>query len=187
MRRMALAATACLILAGPALAQSTTESVKDAAKSAGETTGVNSLIGVSPTTQDFVKEVANSDMFELQSSRLAESQGDDKTKTFAKKMIKDHEATSQELKAMLKGGKVKADLPSDLDSTHRSKLDKLKELKGADFDKQYDSDQVTAHKNAVDLFKRYADGGENADLKAWAAKTLPHLQEHLKLAEDLSK
>ena len=53
-------AFACVLLAGPALAQS-----------AGEKTGVNSVLGISPTTPDFVKEVATSDMFEIQSSKLA--------------------------------------------------------------------------------------------------------------------
>ena len=26
------------------------------------------------------------------------------------------------------------------------------------------------HENAVSLFERYADGGDNSDLKAWAGK-----------------
>jgi putative membrane protein len=47
--------------------------------------------------------------------------------------------------------------------------------------------QVSAHKDAVSLFERYAKGGDNADLKAFAAKTLPRLKEHLKMAEDLNK
>jgi putative membrane protein len=47
--------------------------------------------------------------------------------------------------------------------------------------------QVSAHKDAVSLFERYAKGGENADLKAFAAKTLPHLREHLKMAQDLNR
>ncbi len=47
--------------------------------------------------------------------------------------------------------------------------------------------QVAAHKDAVSLFERYANGGENAELKAFAAKTLAHLQMHLKMAEDLKE
>ena len=184
MRTLAIAA-ACLMLAGPALAESTTDTVTDKAKSVGESTGVNSLIGVAPTTEDFVTNVAISDLFEEESSKLAEERGGDKVKAFAKKMIEDHTKTSDEVKGLVKGGKVKAELPTALDSTHQSKLETLKGLKGDDFDKQYKSDQVTAHKNAVDLFKRYADGGENAELKAWAAQTRPHLEEHLKLAEEL--
>ena len=78
-------------------------------------------------------------------------------------------------------------LPAVMDKAHWAKLDKLNSLNGADFTKAYEDMQVSAHKDAVSLFERYAKGGENADLKAFAAKTLPHLQEHLKLAQDLNR
>jgi putative membrane protein len=74
-----------------------------------------------------------------------------------------------------------------MDSSHQGKLDKLKALTGADFDKQYVSDQQGAHKDAVDLFERYAKGGENADLKAWAGKTVPALKHHQEMADKLPK
>lgn len=157
------------------------------AQSIGEKTGVNSLIGIAPKTADFVKEVAVSDMFEIKSSELAAERADEATKTFAKQMIADHRKTSGELKGLVESGKVQAPLPAELDSAHQKKLDTLAGLKGGDFIKQYHSDQVKAHKDAVDLFKRYGDGGENADLKAWAAKTRPALEGHLKMAEDLDK
>jgi putative membrane protein len=155
------------------------------AQSVGEKTGVNSALGVSPSTQDFVTQAAVSDMFEIESSKLAQQHADESSKTFAAKMIKDHTETSTELKALVSSGKVKATLPTALDSAHQSKLDKLKGLKGAEFDREYDDMQRAAHKDGVSLFERYAKGGDNADLKAFAAKHLPHLQEHLKMAEGL--
>jgi putative membrane protein len=86
---------------------------------------------------------------------------------------------------LVSSGKVKVDLPMAMDKSHQSKLDKLSALTGADFTKEYESMQVSAHKDAVSLFERYSKGGDNADLKAFAAKYLPHLQEHLKMAEAL--
>jgi putative membrane protein len=85
------------------------------------------------------------------------------------------------------GGKVKAEIPAAMDSAHQSKLDKLKGLSGADFDKQYGSDQQSAHKDAVGLFERYAKGGDNAALKAWASKTLAALKHHQEMADKLPK
>ncbi|WP_336485912.1 DUF4142 domain-containing protein [Methylobacterium nigriterrae] len=175
MKKHAIVA-ACLLAATPALAQSLSEK-----------SGLNTLVGASPSTADFVKEAAVSDMFEIQSSQLASERGDDATKTFAKQMITDHQKTSGEMKGMVQGGKVQAGLPTELDGTHQGKLDKLKGLQGADFTKQYHSDQVKAHKDAVDLFQRYAKGGDNADLKAWAGKTEPALAHHLQMAQDLDK
>ena len=166
----------CLLLAGPALAESV-----------GEKTGVNSTLGIAPTTADFVKEVAISDMFEIQSSQLAQDKGNAPEKSFASQMITDHTKTSTELKGLVSSGKVQAELPSALDSSHQSKLDKLKSASGKDFSSDYDSDQVSAHKDAVSLFQRYAKGGDNADLKDWAGKTLPALQHHLEMAQGLKK
>src|SRR5439155_16397107 len=69
MKRLILA-IGCILLAGPALAQSI-----------GEKTGINSALGVAPTTADFVKEVAISDMFELESNRLAQQKGNAQEKS----------------------------------------------------------------------------------------------------------
>jgi len=169
-------ALGCILLAGPALAQS-----------AGEKTGVNSALGISPTTPDFVKEVAISDMFEVESNKLAQAKGNAPEKAFASQMVTDHTKTSTELKGLVSGGKVKAELPTALDSSHQSKLDKLKGAEGKDFSSDFDSMQVSAHKDAVSLFERYAKSGDNPDLKNWAGKTLPALKHHLEMAQGLSK
>ena len=66
-------------------------------------------------------------------------------------------------------------------------LDKFKGLKGKDFAKQYMEDQVSAHKDAVSLFQRYGQGGDNGALKGWANKTLPTLQHHLDMAQGIYK
>jgi putative membrane protein len=134
----------------------------------------------------FVTKVAISDMFEIQSSQLALSkQADTDTKPFAEKMVQDHQKTSTELKALVEGGKVKATLPSALDAEHQKMLDDLKAKSGKDFDQSYDQVQLKAHRDAVALFEAYAKGGDNAELKGWAGRTLPHLKEHLSMAEKL--
>lgn len=175
MKQFALAIAAALV-ATSAFAQSATEK-----------TGVNSMLGVAPTTQDFVTEAASSDMFEIASSKLALERSDQATKTFAQQMIQDHEKTTADLKGMVSGGKVQATLPTAMSDAQQKMLDNLNGLQGDDFTKQYHSDQVDAHQDAVDLFKRYGEEGEQADLKAWAAQTLPTLQHHLEMAQDLNK
>ncbi len=157
------------------------------AQSMGEKSGINSVVGVAPSTQDFVTEAATSDMFEIQSSKLAQTKGDAASKTFAAKMIEDHTKTTNDIKSMVQSGKVKANIPAEMSASQKKMLDKLGGLSGDDFNKQYKSDQVSAHKEAVSLFDRYAKGGENADLKVWTAKTVPDLQMHLKMAQDNNK
>jgi len=157
------------------------------AQSAAEKSGVNSLAGIPPKTEDFVTEAASSDMFEIESSKLAAERSDDATKAFAQQMIQDHQKTTTELKQLVDGGKVKATVPTAMIPDHKEMLDKLKGLQGEEFTEQYRSDQVDAHEDAVDLFKRYGEEGDNTDLKSWAAKTAPALEHHLQMARDLDK
>jgi putative membrane protein len=148
--------------------------------------GLFASVALAQTAQDFAIKVAISDMFEIQSSQLALSkQPDADTKPFAEKMVQDHQKTSNELKALVDGGKVKATLPTALDAEHQKLLDDLKAKNGKDFDQSYDQVQLKAHRDAVALFEAYAKTGDNSDLKSWAGQTLPHLKEHLSMAEKL--
>jgi Predicted outer membrane protein len=125
-------------------------------------------------------------MFEIESSTLALKRGDEAVKGFAQQMITDHQKTSDELKQMVQGGAVEATIPTAMTSAHQEMLDDLKGLQGAEFTEEYMSAQEDAHEDAVDLFKRYGEEGDNAELKAWAAKTAPALEHHLKMVEDMN-
>jgi putative membrane protein len=159
MSRLFIATSAVLLAAlTPAFAQSLPEK-----------TGVNSAMGIAPKTADFVTQAAQSDMLEIASSKLALTKSDSaKTKQFAQQMIKDHTETSNELKALVTGGKTNVTLPTAMDKAHQDKLDRLSKLGGKEFTEEYDDMQVAAHKDAVSLFERYGKGGDNADLKAFA-------------------
>jgi putative membrane protein len=169
-----LAIVAVLLLAAPALGQSV-----------GEKTGVNSMLGITPSTADFVKEAATSDMFEIEASRLAQQKAQGPVKDFAGQMISDHTKTTSDLTNQVKSMNIA--LPTTLDGSLQTKLDKLRTLSGADFERQYMDGQVSAHKDAVSLFERYGKGGDSADLRSWAVTTLPTLQHHLEMAQNIDK
>jgi putative membrane protein len=156
------------------------------AQSVGEQTGVNSTLGIAPKTADFIKEAAMSDMLEIEAAKIAEQKGNATEKKFAEQMITDHTKTSSELKQMVSGD-MKTALPVSLDDSSQKKLDKLRNAKPDDFAGEYDPMQVSAHKDATSLFERYAKGGDDPKLKDWAGKTLPALQHHLEMAQDMNK
>jgi putative membrane protein len=170
---------------GAAVAVTLTSSVAFA-QSVGEKTGVNSTLGIAPKTEDFIKEAAMSDMLEIEAGKVAQQKGNADEKKFAEQMITDHTKTSTELKSMVVG-ELKAAMPTALDDASQKKLTKLKDAKPEDFAGQYDPMQVSAHKDAVSLFERYAKGGEDPKLKDWAGKTLPALQHHLEMAQAIDK
>src|ERR1700745_1047727 len=84
------------------------------AQSVGEKTGVNSALGITPKTEDFIEEAATSDMLEIEAAKIAQQKGDATEKTFARQMITDHTKTSSELKGMVSGD-MKAAIPTALD------------------------------------------------------------------------
>ena len=140
MRKFAISVAAAALLAGaPVLAQSV-----------GEKTGVNSALDISPTTADFVKEAATSDMLEIEAAKIAEQKGNADEKKFAAEMVADHTKTSSDLKGLVSSGAVKADIPATLDSSSQKKLDKLRDAKARTIlAGVYDPMQVGAHKDAV--------------------------------------
>lgn len=137
--------------------------------------------------KDFADKVTVSNKFEIDTSQLALDYGkNDAVKAFAKSMVSDHTKAGEDFKAAL----AKADLApplETLDVTHTAKYAKLRVFtteKG--FDRAYVDAQVAAHQDAVSLFKGYAQKGATPALKHFAAKTLPTLEHHLGMVNDLS-
>jgi len=62
----------------------------------------------------------------------------------------------------------------------------LQKRSGAEFDRVYMEHMVTDHKKTVAMFKAEAGSGKDAQFKAFAAKTLPTLEDHLKMAETVN-
>jgi putative membrane protein len=102
------------------------------AQSAGEKTGVNSVLGVAPKTSDFVTEVAESDMTEIAAAKIALQKGDAEEKQFADQMVRDHSQTSEELKGLVSSGSVEATLPAGLDDKSQKTIAKLNSAKPDD-------------------------------------------------------
>jgi putative membrane protein len=137
-------------------------------------------------TADFVSKAAVANKFEIDTSQLALKYGQAAdVKAFAKQMISDHEKIGQEFKAALKEANIQP--PSDsLDVAHTAKYAKLRLFtteKG--FDSAYTNTQLQAHEDAVALFKDYAANAPTPAVKSFAEKTLPMLEGHLKMVQDL--
>jgi putative membrane protein len=141
-----------------------------------------------PSTPDFVKNAAMSDMYEVQAGQIAAQKGQsDAVKQFGQHMVEAHTQTTNELKGIVQAENIKVTPPTALDDAHKKLIDDLNAVSGADFDKSYADQQVKAHKQAVDLFESYAKDGDNAAVKQFASKTLPVIKQHLSDAKTLAK
>ena len=76
-------------------------------------------------------------------------------------------------------------LPAALDRKSKSSLDKLNKASAADFDRMYVDMMVKDHKGDIKAFVNESKKGKDDDVKAFAAKTLPTLRDHLKMAQDM--
>ncbi|HLU00277.1 MAG TPA: DUF4142 domain-containing protein [Burkholderiaceae bacterium] len=142
---------------------------------------------LSEDDQRFLRKAGESGMLEIQASELAAQKAQHpEVKRFAEMMIKDHTAVDKELKALAE--KKGFQLPVELDGKHRDLMEELRKLDGPSFDEEYAEEvAVDAHEEAVDLFEDAADDAEDAEVKAFAAKHLPALQNHLKMGEQLKE
>lgn len=140
-----------------------------------------------PSTADFVQKAATSDMYEVQAGKIAADKGrSDVVKKFGQQMVDAHTKTTQDLTGIVKTKNIKVDLPAKLDSKHQKLIDDLNNATAEDLDKTYAKQQVDAHQEAVDLFKKYAAKGDDPDVKQFAEKTLPTIEHHLDEAKKLA-
>lgn len=135
--------------------------------------------------QKFMMEAATAGMEEVELGRLAATHASsDAVKQFGQRMVDDHSKANDELMQLASTKGVT--LPTALDDKHKADVTKMSQLSGAAFDSAYVKEAgVKDHNKAVKLFQGEADKGKDADLKAFAAKTLPTVQDHLRMAQEL--
>ena len=141
---------------------------------------------VSSTDQEFMLNTAKAGMAEVELGKLAvQNAASDQVKQFGQKMVDDHSKKNDELKALAASKNVV--LPSEFDAQDVAMRDKMAATKGEAFDREYMTMMIAGHRKVVDSFRAEAASGQDADLKAWVAKTLPGVEEHLKLAQDTNR
>jgi putative membrane protein len=157
----------------------TPETTASAAGTAGSADG-----SVSAAARSFMAKAAQDGMTEVEAGKIAahKAQSAD-VRQFAQEMVKDHSQANDELMRVAQQKGVQ--LPTTLDPKHQAKLEKLRSLSGADFDRTYSKEMNQAHQQAVSLFQQAAQGVPDPDVKSFAAKTLPTLRGHLKMAQSL--
>lgn len=142
-----------------------------------------------PTTmahadKEFMTKAAVGGMLEVALGTQAEQKASSPdVKAFGKRMVTDHGKANEELKQL--AAKKGVTLPTELDKEHKEAHEKLSKLSGAKFDREYAEAMVDDHEKDVKEFTDASKDAKDADLRAWAAKTLPVLEEHLKMAKDI--
>ena len=139
---------------------------------------------VNETDADFAVEAADASLAEIELGKLAMEKATDKrVKDFAQRMVTDHQKASNEL--MKIATHLNITLPPVISEDHVEKQRKLRDKSGDDFEEAYIDIMVKDHDWTVSLFEDAASDARNADLQAFAAKTLPTLKKHFEEAKVL--
>ena len=134
----------------------------------------------------FLTEAAGGGMMEVELGKaIAGKTSNQEVKDFAQRMVTDHSKANDELKALAQQKNVT--IPNELDPKHQKMMEKITSKTGADLDKAYIAAMVKDHKKDVAEFQKAANDAKDADVKAFASKTLPTLQEHLTMAQNINK
>jgi|SRR5436190_6260147 len=125
-------------------------------------------------------------MAEVEAGKLAQQKAQNpEVKQFGQHMVDEHGKMLSELQKMAESKGVKA--PASPDRKHQAAMKKLQSADGARFDEAYAQQMVKDHQDTLKLVQKTAKDAKDAELKAAAQKAAPDVQEHLKMAQGLSK
>lgn len=128
----------------------------------------------------FANAIAASDLFEIESAKLAASKaGSAEIKSLAKLLRTDYEKSSIELTAAATRASPPVTVTPALDAEQQGMLDELKATNGADFDRRFIDQQTNGHQQTLALLQDYVGNGDSQPLKDFASKTITVVEGHL--------
>jgi putative membrane protein len=151
-----------------------------------ESSPVSSETQAAITDQAFAKDAARGGLAEIKLGKLAGDNGSSEAvKTFGTRMVAEHTKAGDQLKDA--AAQEHISLPADLSPKDQATYDRLSKLSGADFDRAYAQNMVKDHQQDLRDFQREANNGNEGVIKAFAAQTVPMIQQHLDQAKEMLK
>jgi putative membrane protein len=142
------------------------------------------MAGGQATESTFVSKAGHASMAEVELGKMAlEKAASEEVKKFAQRMVDDHSKANDELKTLAQNRNFT--LPDAPDPHVKAIKDRLSNLSGPSFDRAYMQTMIVDHRKAVSDFRLASKSAKDADVRGWAAKTLPTLEDHLKMAQTI--
>jgi putative membrane protein len=137
-------------------------------------------------SSSFLVRVANGGMAEVEMSSLAQQKASyPSVKDFAGMLHTAHSALNDEVKNIASQKNVA--LPATVSDEKQKDIDNLQKKTGKDFDKVFIQTMINNHQAGIDMFQKASENAKDADVKAFADKTLPALRMHLDSAKAIQK
>jgi putative membrane protein len=134
---------------------------------------------LSNADKDFLKKAAIGGIAEVHMGKLAVQKATRAdVRKFGQRMVDDHTKANDQLKAL--AARKGFTPPGDLDEEHQKMLDEMSKMSGKAFDEHYVKMMIEDHDEDVAEFKTKSTKADDAEVKAFASKTLPTLEAHQK-------
>lgn len=158
------------------------ESPSQANQNAGQESANRSNMAVPANL--FAKKAAQDDLAEIKMGTLAQQKGGTPAvRDFGQRLVRDHTKNLDQLKSVAEQQHIT--LPTEPNNTQMIDYKNLSSLNSAEFDKKFAQHMVNDHVRAVTEFKAEAKNGTNPQIKDFAAKSVPVLETHLRLARNM--
>jgi putative membrane protein len=136
--------------------------------------------------KQFVEKAAAGNTAEIKLAQLAEKKSrDSKVKDFANRMITDHGKANNDLKPIADAAHL--GMSDQLEGEAKATYIKLERLSGPDFDRSYISGMVKDHRKDAAGYQKAQSQVKDPQLKIYVDNTLPVVQSHLSMAEEIQK
>ena len=177
---MAVAVTAC---AGDDVRENETPATTGTGGAVAGTTGTFD------GDRDFVEEHLAMGNAEVELGRLAQDRATHPdVKEFAAMMVREHQAAGEELRRIANSAAADtAPMRNDVTEELTELREEMAKLTGRDFDRRYIDEMIDDHEEAVEDLEGKAENASHAEVKAWAAKTLPAVRQHLERAKSIKE
>ena len=124
------------------------------------------------------------DLFEIAGGQMAQRHASSQAvKDYGARLIADHTESLKEATALAQETGIP--VPKAATPEQQALLELLDRFTGTEFDKLYADVEAKDHQQDISEAKDEVSDGSNGDFRKAAAKELPTLQEHLKIAEHL--
>ena len=127
---------------------------------------------------EFVAEVVAANYAEIEFAQLASQRSTNpEVKALARQLVTDHTKVLSDLKSLAQSKAIS--VPTEAEDADERKIERFYDEAGKDFDKKWTKEMIDKHEKSINRFEKRFEKTEDAELKAFADKTLPHLRMHL--------
>jgi putative membrane protein len=142
--------------------------------------------GTKESDEHFIKGASSDNQLEIQAGQMVAQQAQNpQVKQLAERLVQDHQQSQQELQQLAQG--MNMQLPTELMPAHQARLQEMQKMRGEAMERGFVFDQVGDHTKDILCFQYEAEHAMSPELKQFAQKNIPVLEQHLRMAQEAAE